>query len=89
MFYTFTADAQVRLTFTDNRSGYSPWTTTTYTVKAGDQFDLRSHASTSGHSTFFGAVVVEVISGQAAAIVQTRGLGGAGDALMAYQGLAQ
>ena len=89
VFYTFTADAQVRLTFTDNRSGYSPWTTTTYTVKAGDQFDLRSHASTSGHSTFFGAVVVEVISGQAAAIVQTRGLGGAGDALMAYQGLAQ
>jgi hypothetical protein len=89
VFYTFTSDAQVRLIFNDNRTGYSPWTTTTYTVKAGDQFDLRYHASTSGHDTFFGAVVVEVISGQVAAVVQTRGLGGAGDALMAYQGLAQ
>jgi hypothetical protein len=89
VFYTFTSDAQVRLTFNDNRSGYLPWTSTTYTVKAGDQFDLRYHESTAGHDTFFGAVVVEVISGQVAAVVQTRGLGGAGDALMAYQGLAQ
>jgi hypothetical protein len=89
VFYTFTSDAQVKLTFNDNRSGFSPWTTSTYTVKAGDQFDLRFHGSTTGHDTFFGAVVVEVISGQVGAIMQTRGLGGAGDALMGYQGLAQ
>ncbi len=89
VFYTFTTDAQIKLSFVDNRTGYTPWTTATYTVKAGDQFDLRYHASTAGHDTFFGAIVVEVISGEVGAIVQTRGLGGAGDALMAYQGLAQ
>jgi hypothetical protein len=89
VFNSFTASSEVRLTFTDNRSGFSPWTTTTFTVKAGDQFDLRSHTSTTGHDTFFGAVVVEVISGQVGAIVQTRGLGGSGDALMAYQGLSK
>lgn len=89
VFYTLTADAQVKLTFNDNRSGYPAWTTETFNVRAGDQFDLRYHASTSGHDTFFGAVVVEVISGQVGAIVQSRGLGGAGDALMAYQGLTQ
>jgi hypothetical protein len=89
VFYTFTTDAQVKLTFTDTRSGYPAWTTDTYTVKAGDQFDLRYHASTTGHDTFFGAVVVEVVSGQVSAVVQTRGLGGSGDALMAFQGLTQ
>jgi hypothetical protein len=89
VFQSFTASSQVRLTFTDNRSGFSPWTTTTFTVTPGTQFDLRSHASTDGHSTFFGAVVVEVISGQVGAIVQTRGLGSTGDAMMAYQGLSK
>jgi hypothetical protein len=89
VFHSFTGPAVVKLTFNDNRSGFSPWTTSNFTVNAGDQFDLRYHASTAGHDTFFGAVVVEVVSGQVGAIVQTRGLGGSGDALMAYQGLSQ
>ena len=89
VFYTFTADAQVKLKFYDNRSGFPSWESGPFTVSVGSQFDLRSHASSAGHDTFFGAVVVEVISGQVGAIVQTRGLGGSGDALMAYQGLSK
>lgn len=87
VFYTFTADAQVKVKFIDNRTGYPTWDSGPFTVSAGTQFDLRSHASTSGYDNFFGAIVVEVVSGQVGAIVQTRGMGGSGDALMAYQGL--
>ncbi len=89
VFWTPDANATVNVQYIDNRAGFAPVTSANYTIQKGTQFDLRNHASTAGMSTFFGAMVINVVSGNVAAMVQTRGLGGTGDALMAYQGLSR
>jgi carbonic anhydrase/acetyltransferase-like protein (isoleucine patch superfamily) len=57
-------------------------------VNAGKsaQFDLRYDTAIASHATFIGAVKVTSTSA-VGMMVQTRGSGGTGDALMAFQGL--
>jgi len=61
-----------------------------YAVPNIEQFDLRYRTAVHDDASFIGAVKVESVGSPARSIgvmVQTRGAGGSGDALMAFQGL--
>jgi len=83
--------AQVKISYLDNRgSAYSAENLGPFPVSGTQQFDLRFHSSTSTLANFFGAIVIESTNGEpVGAMVQSRGLGGSGDALLAYTGLGQ
>jgi hypothetical protein len=83
------APANIRFDYIDNRSGHAAVLNQgPYVVDGTVQFDLRYHPSTTSMTDFFGAMVIN--SDQpVGAMVQTRGAGGSGDALLAYKGLGQ
>ena len=84
--YNFdTSDAHVNFTFYPI-GGATIEDTNTYTVTKVSQFDLRYHTAITSEPSFIGAVKVESDK-SIGAMVQTRGAGGTGDALMAFQGL--
>jgi len=81
-------NATVNFTFYPSAGG-SIVDPTNYTVSTVSQFDLRYTTAIASHPTFIGAVKVTSV-GAARSIgvmVQTRGAGGAGDALMGFLGL--
>lgn len=82
-------DATVNFTFYPATGG-SIVDSTSYTVSKISQFDLRYSTAIASQSSFIGAV--KITSGgttprNIGVIVQTRGAGGSGDALMAFLGL--
>jgi len=85
--YNFgTSDASVNFTFYP--SGASAIVdSTTYTVSDVEQFDLRYTTAIASETSFIGAVKVTSTGQAIGMLVQTRGAGGSGDALMAFQGL--
>jgi hypothetical protein len=82
-------DATVNFTFYP--SGASAITDSTgYTVSDVQQFDLRYSTVIAAQPSFIGAIKVESTGGtprDIGVMVQTRGLGGSGDSLMAFLGL--
>jgi hypothetical protein len=88
------ADAQVEFTFYPAGEAEIA-DVETYTVTAAEgvrQFDLRYTTAIGADGVneqprFIGALKVDVVSGTAGVMVQTRGAGGAGDSLMAFQAL--
>jgi len=78
-------DANINFTFYPSAGG-SIVDPSTYAVTKIRQFDLRYDTAIAGQPTFIGAVKI-TSSRKVGVMVQTRGLGGAGDALMAYQAL--
>jgi hypothetical protein len=82
-------DADVNFTFYPT-SGGSVVDSTDYSVSDIQQFDLRYSTDIALHGTFIGAVKVESVGATTRDIgvmVQTRGLGGSGDSLLAFLGL--
>jgi hypothetical protein len=82
-------DATVNFTFYPS-GGSAIVDPTNYTVQDLSQFDLRYSTSISSESSFIGAVKVTSGGGSPRDIgvmVQTRGAGGTGDALMSFLGL--
>jgi hypothetical protein len=86
--YNFGAPSDASVNFTFYPSVGSPIVDpTTYTVSDVEQFDLRYTTAIASEASFIGAVKVESTDQAIGVLVQTRGAGGAGDALMAFQGL--
>ena len=84
-----TGGTNANVTFTFYPQGGSAITDgTAYPVNAGEsaQFDLRYDTAIASHATFIGAVKV-TSTAAVGVMVQTRGSGGTGDSLMAFQGL--
>jgi len=89
-------DTDARVKFTFYPSGAAAIADAAeYTITAAEgveQFDLRyttaiGAGGASAQERFIGAVKVEVVAGTAGVMVQTRGAGGSGDSLMAFQAL--
>ena len=84
-----TGGTTANVTFTFYPASGSPIVdSTAYPVNAGEsaQFDLRYDTAIASHATFIGAVKV-TSTAAVGVMVQTRGSGGTGDSLMAFQGL--
>jgi len=84
-FESAAGDANVSFTFYPSAGG-SIVDPSSYAVSKIRQFDLRYDTAIAGQPTFIGAIKITA-SRRIGVMVQTRGLGGAGDALMAYQAL--
>ena len=81
--------SNVNVRFTYYRSNGSKVSDSTwYPVSKVRQFDMRFDTAVAGAGSFIGSVKVEASDGRPIGVmVQTRGSGDTGDALMAYQGL--
>jgi hypothetical protein len=80
-----TGDATIKFTFYPTAGG-SIDDPNNYTVSSIDQFDLRYKTAVASLPSFIGAIKV-TSSRPVGVLVQTRGAGGVGDALMAFLGL--
>jgi hypothetical protein len=84
-FERMTGDAIIKFTFYPAAGG-SIDDPNNYTVSSIDQFDLRYKTAVASLPSFIGAIKV-TSSRPVGVLVQTRGAGGVGDALMAFLGL--